>query len=70
MSLLNFGFRTLRPVLHCMDAEAAHGLTIKALKTGLGGNATISAPANLAIFVFWSEFSKSAGPCRRLRQEC
>ena len=33
MSLINFGFRALRPLLHCVDAETAHGLTIKALKT-------------------------------------
>jgi dihydroorotate dehydrogenase len=61
MSLLNFGFRTLRPVLHCMDAEAAHGLTIKALKTGLGGKATISAPANLAISCFGLSFLNPLG---------
>ena len=48
MSLINFGFRALRPLLHCMDAETAHGLTIKALKTGLGGSAEISSPSNLA----------------------
>ena len=45
MSLINFGFRALRPLLHCMDAETAHGLTIKALKTGLAGSAKIISPA-------------------------
>ena len=28
-------FKLTRPVLHAMDAETAHGLTIKAMKTGL-----------------------------------
>ena len=41
MSLINFGFKAMRPLLHCMDAETAHGLTIKALKTGLGGSVKI-----------------------------
>jgi dihydroorotate dehydrogenase len=61
MSLLNFGFKALRPVLHCMDAEAAHGLTIKALKTGLGGNATISAPEDLAVSCFGLSFLNPLG---------
>ena len=61
MSLTNFGFRALRPLLHCMDAETAHGLTIKALKTGLGGNAKTSSPPNLAISCFGLNFQNPLG---------
>lgn len=61
MSLINLGFRALRPLLHCMDAEKAHGLTIKALKTGLGGSAKISSPANLAVSCFGLKFENPLG---------
>lgn len=61
MSLINFGFRALRPLLHCMDAEAAHGLTIKALKTGLAGSAKISSPFNLAVSCFGLNFENPLG---------
>jgi dihydroorotate dehydrogenase len=61
MSLINFGFRALRPLLHCMDAEAAHGLTIKALKTGFAGSAKISAPSNLAVSCFGLDFENPLG---------
>ena len=67
MSLINFGFKALRPLLHCMDAETAHGLTIKALKTGLGGSAKINSPSNLATSCFGLNFQNPLGPCRRLR---
>ncbi len=61
MSLINLGFRALRPLLHCMDAETAHGLAIKALKTGLGGNAEINSPSNLAISCFGLNFQNPLG---------
>lgn len=61
MSLINFGFRALRPLLHCMDAETAHGLTIKALKTGLGGSTKIISPPNLAISCFGLNFQNPLG---------
>ena len=61
MSLFNFGFRVVRPLLHCMDAEAAHGLTIKALKTGLGGSAKTVSPPNLAISCFGLNFENPLG---------
>lgn len=61
MSLINFGFRALRPLLHGMDAETAHGLTIKALKTGLGGSAKIGSPANLAVSCFGLTFENPLG---------
>jgi dihydroorotate dehydrogenase len=61
MSLINFGFRALRPLLHCMDAETAHGLTIKALKTGFGGSAKASTPPNLANSCFGLNFQNPLG---------
>jgi len=61
MSLFNFGFRAVRPLLHCMDAEAAHGLTIKALKTGLGRSIKTGSPANLAISCFGLDFENPLG---------
>ena len=61
MSLFNFGFRAMRPLLHCMDAEAAHGLTIKALKTGLAGNLKPSSPSNLTISCFGLNFENPLG---------
>jgi dihydroorotate dehydrogenase len=61
MSLINLGFKALRPVLHCMDAETAHGLTIKTLKTGLAGSATISATVNLGTSSFGLNFANPLG---------
>lgn len=61
MSLINFGFRALRPLLHCMDAEAAHGLTIKALKAGFSGSAKISFQSNLAVSCFGLNFANPLG---------
>ncbi len=37
MGLSDLGFALAKPFLHKMDAEQAHGLTINALKAGLGG---------------------------------
>ena len=61
MSLLNLGFKALRPVLHCMDAETAHGLTIKTLKAGLGGSTKIISPPNLATSCFGLNFQNPLG---------
>lgn len=61
MSLINFGFKALRPLLHCMDAETAHGLTIKALKRGLGGSVKIISPPNLATSCFGLNFQNPLG---------
>lgn len=60
MSLINLGFKALRPLLHCMDAEIAHGLTIKALKTGLGGSA-VRSPPNLGTSCFGLNFANPLG---------
>ena len=61
MSLFNFGFRAMRPLLHCLGAETAHGLTIRALKSGLGGSSKISSPSNLAISCFGLDFANPLG---------
>jgi dihydroorotate dehydrogenase len=61
MSLFNFGFRIAHPLLHGMDAEAAHGLTIKALKTGLAGSSKTDSPSNLAISCFGLDFENPLG---------
>ncbi len=61
MSLIDLGFKALRPLLHCMDAETAHGLTIKALKTGFGGGVKISSPLNLATSCFGLNFQNPLG---------
>ena len=39
MNLAKLGFNLAKPLLRCLDAELAHGLTIKVLKAGLGGAA-------------------------------
>ena len=61
MTLSRFGFKIARPLLHCMDAETAHGITLKALKAGLGGNSGISSPANLAATHFGLNFENPLG---------
>ncbi len=61
MSLAQFGFKIVRPLLHGMDAEAAHNLTIAALKTGLGGTASTTSDANLAIQRFGIDFPNPLG---------
>ena len=61
MSLAQFGFKIVRPLLHGMDAEAAHNLTISALKTGLGGTAGKTNHANLAIQRFGIDFPNPLG---------
>lgn len=61
MSLIDIGFRLTRPLLHCLDAEAAHGLTIRALKTELGGGARPLSPSNLAMSCFGLNFENPLG---------
>jgi dihydroorotate dehydrogenase len=61
MSLFNLGFKIARPLLHGMDAEAAHGLTIKALKTCLAGSSKTRSPSNLAIWCFGLDFENPLG---------
>ncbi len=61
MSLSRMGFKALRPFLHCMDAEAAHGLTIKALQAGLGGKAKSGSSPHLASRHFGLDFPNPLG---------
>jgi dihydroorotate dehydrogenase len=61
MSISHLGFKLARPLLHCMDAEAAHGLTIKVLKTGLAGNANPATPPNLRTSHFGLNFENPLG---------
>ena len=61
MTLSRFGFKIARPLLHRMDAETAHGLTLAALKAGLGGNTRIKSPVNLASTQFGLKFENPLG---------
>ena len=58
MSLGALGFRLARPLLHALDAETAHRLTITSLAAGLGGRQSVaSAPVKL----FGLEFPNPLG---------
>ncbi len=61
MNLSDIGFKLARPLLHCMDAETAHGLTIRALKTGLAGETKLVSPPNLGISCFGLDFENPLG---------
>jgi dihydroorotate dehydrogenase len=61
MSLANLGFKLVRPILHAMDAETAHLLTIKTLKWGPGGAAPPIHQPNLAIQRFGLNFPNLLG---------
>jgi dihydroorotate dehydrogenase len=45
-------FRLVRPLLHKLDAETAHGLTLKALSLGLGGSLRARQWPSLAMDLF------------------
>lgn len=53
-------FPIVRPVLHALPAETAHGLTIKALAAGLGPSAPPDDPA-LAVSVWGLDFPNPVG---------
>jgi dihydroorotate dehydrogenase len=58
MSFGALGFQLAKPLLHAIDAETAHRLTIKSLALGLGGRQSVpSAPVKL----FGLEFPNSLG---------
>jgi dihydroorotate dehydrogenase len=61
MSLAKMGFKVVRPLLHYLDAETAHGVTIAALKTGLGGVAKTRPSPTLAISRFGLNFANPLG---------
>ncbi len=54
-------YPVVRPLLHCLDAEAAHGLAIRALKCGLAGKAPARPDPILATRLFGLEFSNPIG---------
>ncbi len=58
MSLGRLGFSLVRPLLHALDAEDAHHLTIKSLKLGLGGRQTVPL---MPVKVFGLEFPNPLG---------
>ncbi len=61
MSLAKLGFKIAKPLLHCMDAEVAHGVTIRALQAGLGGIAKIISDPKLKIARFGLDFDNPLG---------
>jgi dihydroorotate dehydrogenase len=61
MGFAKLGFKIARPLLHCMDAEFAHGVTIKALKTGLGSAAKTQTHSKLALTRFGLNFENPLG---------
>ncbi len=68
MGLARLGFALAKPLLHAMDAETAHGLTISMLKAmPLTKPATL--PRRLARRGFRAFIRQSAGACSWLRQE-
>ena len=61
MSLREIGFALARPLLHKMDAEQVHGLTISALKSGLGGSRPLPAASALPVKLFGITFPNPLG---------
>ena len=60
MTLAAFGFPILRPVLHALDAETAHGLTIAMLKA-LPKRAPAASDPALAVTAFGLDFPNPLG---------
>lgn len=61
MSLARLGFALAKPLLHKMDGEQAHLLTIKALKTGLVSGVQVSPSPSLKVKLFGLEFPNPVG---------
>lgn len=61
MALSHLGFVLAKPLLHRMDAEQAHGLTIGALKAGLGGGQEAITSALLQTKLFGLDFPNPLG---------
>ena len=55
--------------LHFLDAETAHGLTIKALKTGLMPKCPIAADPRLEVQLWDLRFPNPVGMAAEFRQE-
>ena len=54
-------YPVVRPLLHCLDAEAAHGLAIRALKYGLAGKAPARPDPILTTHLFGLDFPNPIG---------
>lgn len=61
MNLARFGFALVKPLLHSLDAEQAHLLTVAALKTGLTGTSRSQTFPRLASHIFGLAFSNPVG---------
>lgn len=61
MNFSRLGFAVAKPILHHLDAEQAHKLTIAGLKTGLGGRSTCAGYPNLRSQVFGQTFPNPVG---------
>jgi dihydroorotate dehydrogenase len=61
MSIAQLGFALVKPVLHKLDAEQAHMITIKALKAGLGGAQRVTRHPSLRVNLFGLDFPNPVG---------
>jgi dihydroorotate dehydrogenase len=61
MNFSQLGFSLAKPLLHKMDAEQAHGLTIAALKSGLALGPKFNTGPALASTLFGQKFSNPIG---------
>ena len=61
MTLAKLGFALAKPLLHRMDAERAHRLTIASLKSGLGGGAGAITSPRLKMQLFGLSFPNPVG---------
>ena len=59
--MANLSFRLARPLLHLLDPEAAHGVTVWALKHGFAGAATAADDPVLSTRVWDLDFSNPLG---------
>jgi dihydroorotate dehydrogenase len=61
MNFSQLGFSLAKPLLHKMDAEQAHSLTIAALKSGLAPGPKFNSSSKLASTLFGQKFSNPVG---------
>jgi dihydroorotate dehydrogenase len=61
MSLARLGFALVKPILHSLDAEQAHRLTIAGLKSGLASSTTPHAFPTLLSNIFGLSFPNPVG---------
>jgi len=70
MSLAGLAFSLARPMLHSLDAERAHGLTIAALKMGFVPSSRAQVKPKLAQRVFGLDFSNPLGLAAGFDKNC